>query len=56
MGHGLESQTSSVKESIFTTEHGQKVVFIDTPGFEDSRDDVSDVDILQMIVDYLQRR
>lgn len=34
-------------------ELGQKVTFIDTPGFEDSRSDLSDADILQMISDFL---
>lgn len=56
IGDRLESETSSVKESLLTTEYGQEVVFIDTPGFEDSREEVSDVDILQMLVDYLKKR
>lgn len=55
VGHKLESETSAVKSSSFITESGQKVTLIDTPGFEDSREDISDVDVLQMMVDFLQK-
>jgi predicted GTPase len=33
---------------------GRRMVLIDTPGFDDSRDDMTDADILQMISAFLK--
>ena len=55
IGHGLESQTFDVNTSFyFDKEAGLSVTLVDTPGFDDSRDGVTDTDILGKIADFLQ--
>jgi hypothetical protein len=56
IGHGVDSQTSVVATHSFMYRPDVRVTFVDTPGFEDSREGVSDVDILQQIVDFLGTR
>ncbi|TEB22531.1 P-loop containing nucleoside triphosphate hydrolase protein [Coprinellus micaceus] len=53
VGHGLESCTQAVQLSEPLQFQGRNVVFIDTPGFDDSDADRSDADILRMIADHL---
>jgi predicted GTPase len=61
IGHGQDSETNDIGVwEFFDKTTGRQVVLIDTPGFDDSRGDdpdadqkLSDVDILQMIVDFL---
>ena len=55
VGHGLESETSEINYAEYFTSDGRKVTLVDTPGFDDSREDMSDVDILCMISEYLTR-
>ncbi|KDR66193.1 hypothetical protein GALMADRAFT_81152 [Galerina marginata CBS 339.88] len=45
----LESQTSDLCRYPYDHPSGRKVTFIDTPGFDDSRDDTTDVDVLSKI-------
>ncbi|EGN94257.1 hypothetical protein SERLA73DRAFT_188041 [Serpula lacrymans var. lacrymans S7.3] len=55
IGHGQESQTDQINTSCyFDPSIGRSVVLVDTPGFDDSRDGVSDVDILEKIAKFLQ--
>ncbi|KAJ3508732.1 hypothetical protein NLJ89_g5593 [Agrocybe chaxingu] len=55
IGHDLESQTFDVSTSRYVDrEAGLAVTFVDTPGFDDSRDGVTDTDILRKIADFLQ--
>ena len=55
IGHGQESQTDEVDISIYKDPiYNNSVMLVDTPGFDDSREGVSDTDILQRIVDFLQ--
>jgi hypothetical protein len=55
IGHGQESQTDEVDISVYTDPiNNYSVTLVDTPGFDDSRKCVSDIDILQRIVDFLQ--
>ena len=55
IGHGHESQTDEVDISVYTDSiNNYSVTLVDTPGFDDSREGVSDTDILQRIVDFLQ--
>lgn len=55
MGHGLESETSEINYAEYIHPGGRKVTLVDTPGFDDSREDISDVDILRMISEYLTK-
>lgn len=50
VGHGLQSETSRVQAVHWET-HNVKLV--DTPGFDDSRSNLTDVDVLRMIVEFL---
>jgi hypothetical protein len=55
IGHGYESQTDEVVISVYKDSiKNYSVKLVDTPGFDDSREGVSDTDILQRIVDFLQ--
>ncbi|KAF5345263.1 hypothetical protein D9757_014425 [Collybiopsis confluens] len=50
----IESETIDVRCIKFVDEEsGRKVILLDTPGFDDSRDGVTDTDILKMITDFL---
>ena len=51
IGHGLESCTSEIG-IIKMSLPGSNVVFVDTPGFDDTKR--SDSDILKMISDWLE--
>ncbi|OCH84692.1 hypothetical protein OBBRIDRAFT_741154, partial [Obba rivulosa] len=54
VGYTLESETADVKTASFFEADGRAVTFIDTPGFDDSRDGVTDTDILKKISSYLK--
>ncbi|KJA22643.1 hypothetical protein HYPSUDRAFT_40711 [Hypholoma sublateritium FD-334 SS-4] len=55
VGHDLDSQTTDVGTSVWLDKTtGLSVTLIDTPGFDDSRSDITDTDILQRIATYLQ--
>ena len=53
IGNDLESQTFDITTSRYTQD-GISVTLVDTPGFDDSREGVTDTDILGKIVDFLQ--
>jgi hypothetical protein len=55
VGHGLESETSQINCAEYIDPGGRKVTLVVTPGFDDSREDISDVDILRMISKYLTK-
>ncbi|KAF5372403.1 hypothetical protein D9757_011616 [Collybiopsis confluens] len=53
-GDSLESETIDVRCIDFVDEEsGRKVILVDTPGFDDSRDGVTDTDILKKVTDFL---
>ena len=55
VGHSTESETNFVLTSrYFDPESGCSVTLVDTPGFDDSREGVSDVHILENITNFLQ--
>ncbi|KJA22634.1 hypothetical protein HYPSUDRAFT_40697 [Hypholoma sublateritium FD-334 SS-4] len=55
VGHDLESQTIDVSTSLWHDDtSGLSVTLVDTPGFDDSRSDITDTDILQKIANFLQ--
>lgn len=57
VGHDLESQTTNISTSVWHDEKsGLSVTLVDTPGFDDSRSDITDTDILQKIADFLQEK
>ena len=54
VGNTLESETADVVPIRFTdSATGRKVVVVDTPGFDDSRQGVTDTDILTNIAKFL---
>jgi predicted GTPase len=53
IGHDLHSLTFDVKMSSLD-EAGRHVTLVDTPGFDDSREGVTDTDILGKIASFLQ--
>ena len=53
IGHDLESQTFDITTSRYTQD-GVSVTLVDTPGFDDSREGITDTDILGKIADFLQ--
>ena len=55
IGHDLESQTIDITTSRYTQD-GISVTLVDTPGFDDSREGITDTDILGKIADFLQKR
>jgi len=55
IGHGHESQTNEVEKSTyFNHSNNSSVTLVDTPGFDDSRDGVTDTDVLRKIACFLQ--
>ena len=42
-----------VEVASYVVDDGQCVTLVDTPGFDDSHEGVSDVDILERIADFL---
>jgi hypothetical protein len=54
IGHNIDSETIDVMPYILYDQNSdRKVVLVDTPGFDDSRLDVSDTEILRRIADFL---
>lgn len=53
VGHHLHSETSQVQTIHWTTRDGVGINLVDTPGFDDSREGVTDADILAMIATFL---
>ena len=56
VGHRLQSETSQVRSIHWTAKDGVEIILVDTPGFDDSREGVTDADILTMIADFLTRQ
>jgi energy-coupling factor transporter ATP-binding protein EcfA2 len=53
VGHGLESCTHQIQVvRCFDREQNRQIVFVDTPGFDDTN--ISDLDILHVIADWLK--
>jgi len=53
VGHSLESYTVTVRAVKFQAEDGTSVIFVDTPGFDDTNR--SDTDVLNMISNWLEK-
>src|SRR5260221_11987375 len=53
IGHSIESETIDVSTTSYS-EAGRVVTLVDTPGFDDSREGVTDTDILEKIAKALQ--
>lgn len=50
IGHGPTSETSTIQTAQYVDQKtGCTVVLIDTPGFDDSREGITDMDVLEMI-------
>lgn len=56
VGHSLHSQTVDVVQHRMTSDGFRHVNLIDTPGFEDSHSKVTDVDVVQNILSFLERK
>jgi hypothetical protein len=54
IGDNLESETSDIQVICFVDRGtGRNVTIVDTPGFDDSRNGVTDTDILKKIASFL---
>ncbi|KAJ7443402.1 P-loop containing nucleoside triphosphate hydrolase protein [Mycena galericulata] len=54
IGSNLDSETSEVNSFSFADRaSGRKVTIVDTPGFDDSRPEMTDTDVLKQIADFL---
>ncbi|KAL4064013.1 P-loop containing nucleoside triphosphate hydrolase protein, partial [Scleroderma citrinum] len=53
VGHHIHSETSQVQTICWATQYGIGLNLVDTPGFDDSRERVTDADILAMIATFL---
>lgn len=55
IGHDPESETSDIQTARYVDEKtGHSVMLIDTPGLDDSREGVTDTDILEKIMRFLE--
>jgi hypothetical protein len=55
IGHDLDSQTVDITTSRYKQD-GISVTLVDTPGFDDSREGITDTDILGKIANFLQEK
>ncbi|KAL4064015.1 hypothetical protein J3A83DRAFT_667588 [Scleroderma citrinum] len=53
VGHSIQSETSEIQSISWVTENGIRVKIVDTPGFDDSRPGMNDVQVLKMIATFL---
>ena len=53
IGHGVQSMTSEVEPVRYIEDDGRCITLIDTPGFDDSREGVTDTDVLRKIASFL---
>ena len=53
IGHGLKSETSAVEPVSWAVEDGTRIKLVDTPGFDDSREGITDAQVLKMIATFL---
>ena len=55
IGHNQQSETFGIQTAQYIDpKTGHSVTLIDTPGFDDSREGVTDTDILEKIVQFLE--
>ncbi|KAG9311529.1 P-loop containing nucleoside triphosphate hydrolase protein [Chiua virens] len=55
VGHKQQSETFGAQAAHYTDQAtGRPIVLIDTPGFDDSREGITDTDILEKIVQFLE--
>ncbi|KAN0097942.1 hypothetical protein V8E55_002388, partial [Tylopilus felleus] len=55
IGHDPESETSDIQTARYVDEEtGRSAMLIDTPGFDDSRESITDTDILEKIAQFLE--
>ncbi|KAF8153675.1 P-loop containing nucleoside triphosphate hydrolase protein [Mycena galopus ATCC 62051] len=55
IGHSVESATSEIGHYNYFYEDGRSVTFADSPGFDDSREGVTDTDVLRKIAAFLEQ-
>ncbi|KAI6100464.1 P-loop containing nucleoside triphosphate hydrolase protein [Pisolithus croceorrhizus] len=53
VGHTLQSETSKVQPIELDNGNGLSFKLVDTPGFDDSREGITDIDVLSMIATFL---
>ncbi|KDR67886.1 hypothetical protein GALMADRAFT_272969 [Galerina marginata CBS 339.88] len=54
VGESLDSETSEVRLVTYSGPNGRLVRLADTPGFDDSREDVTDTDLLKQLAEFLK--
>ncbi|KAF8130060.1 P-loop containing nucleoside triphosphate hydrolase protein, partial [Mycena galopus ATCC 62051] len=55
IGHTVESATSEIGRYNYFYEDGRSVTFVDSPGFDDSREGVTDTDVPRKIAAFLEQ-
>ena len=55
IGHSLQSETTRIPPISLVAKDGTRIKLVDTPGFDDSREGVSDAGILKMIAIFLAK-
>ena len=53
IGHGLEVETTHIQPISLVAADGTRVKLVDTPGFDDSREGVTEAGVLEMIAAFL---
>ncbi|KAL4063983.1 hypothetical protein V8B97DRAFT_1904501 [Scleroderma yunnanense] len=56
VGHSLQSETSQVQPISWIAKDGARIKLVDTPGFNDSRAEVTDTKVLKMIAEFLAKQ
>jgi len=54
VGQSLDSCTKEVQAFECFDSEGRRIILVDSPGFNDSDTNVSDLDVLQLIADWLK--
>lgn len=55
IGHGLQYETATVEPVSWVATDDTRIILVDTPGFDDSREGVTDVQVLEMIATFLTK-
>ncbi|KAI6014185.1 hypothetical protein EDC04DRAFT_678744 [Pisolithus marmoratus] len=53
--HSLESETNEVRHIEWVNDDGIRIKLVDTPGFDDAREGLTNTDVLSMIATFLEK-
>lgn len=55
IGHGLQSETATVESVSWVAADDTRIILVDTPGFDDSLEGVTDAQVLEVIATFLTK-